>query len=84
MSAETKSKVVVTFLYPKKGMSSFNKDYYLKHHIPSTEAAWTPLGMTRCIVCDVEGKSEYAFSVVTLWNDGDEWVMAKGGDLLKM
>ena len=56
--------VVVTVLYPKKGMSNFDMNYYLKHYFPSTEAAQNALGMSSCMICNVEEKAEYAVNVL--------------------
>jgi hypothetical protein len=74
------AKVVVTFLYPRKNMSFFNIDYYLKHHIPTREAAWTPLGMTNSFVCDIEKDAEFEFMVITIWKNQASWDEAKKGE----
>ncbi|KAE9379488.1 hypothetical protein N431DRAFT_460741 [Stipitochalara longipes BDJ] len=79
MSVQTKPAVVVTFLYPRKGMPNFDKKYYLNHHIPATEVAWRPLGMTNCVVCEIGDDAEFSMSVVTFWKSDDEWEIAKGG-----
>jgi hypothetical protein len=55
-------------------MSRLKRDYYLKHHILSVEAAWVPFGMTGSIVCDTEEGGEFAVSVVTPWKDSAAWV----------
>jgi hypothetical protein len=75
----TESKVIANVLYPRKNMSSFNMDYYLNHHIPATKASWLPLGMTSCIVCDVDDDAEFAVMVIITWRDVASWDAAKNG-----
>jgi uncharacterized protein (TIGR02118 family) len=71
---------IVTALYPKKGMSRFDMDYYFKHHIPTTKAAWEPLGMTSCIVCELNDEAEYKLSIIMTFKDLSSWEAAKGGN----
>ena len=68
--------VVVTYLYPKKGMSKFDKNYYEKHHIPTTVASFGPLGMISCVVYANEEDAEFAYSVITVWKGEKEWKSA--------
>lgn len=71
----------VTYLYPRKDMSRLDMDYYLKHHIPTTNSLWGPFGLTGCIVSDVDKDNDYALVVVTLWKDRASWDAAKGSDV---
>ena len=73
------SELVVTFLYPRKNLTKFDMDYYLKHHIPATEAGWGPLGMTNCIACSTEEDTEFVIKVITSWKNVASWDAAKGG-----
>jgi hypothetical protein len=70
-------KVIVTVLYPRQGMSSFDMEYYLKHHIPKTNAAWSGYGMTNCTVCEVDKESEFAIQVTMTWRDMNGWNAAQ-------
>jgi hypothetical protein len=67
----------VTYPYSREDSSRLDLDYYLNHHIPTTKAAWESLGMTGCIVCDVDESSEFALVVVMLWKDRAAWDNAK-------
>ena len=75
----TESKVIVTCLYPKKEMLSFNMECYLKHHIPTTETNRGPLCMTGCIICETIEDPEYTVNVVMTWKDLSSWETAKKG-----
>src|ERR1700712_4929706 len=77
----THSKAILTVLYPKT--SNFDMSYYLSHHIPTTKAAWEPLGMASCIVAKVEDKGDYAIKVLIGWKDLDSWEKAKAGPAAK-
>jgi hypothetical protein len=72
--------VIVTVLYPRQGMSSFDMEYYLRHHIPTTMAAWGEHGMTDCTVCEVNKESEFAFLVTMTWRDMNGWKAAQKAD----
>jgi uncharacterized protein (TIGR02118 family) len=74
---------IVTVLYPKKNMSRFDMDYYLQHHIPTTKAAWGPLGMTKCVVSELDDEAEYKVNIIMTWNDLVSWETAKKGDAAK-
>jgi hypothetical protein len=71
----THSQVILTVLYPKT--SNFDMSYYLSHHIPSTKAAWEPLGMKSCIVAKVEEEVDYVVKVLIGWKDLASWEKAK-------
>jgi hypothetical protein len=73
----TRSQVFITFLYPKT--TKFDLSYYLSHHIPATKAAWEPLGLTSCIVAQVEG-DDYVLKVILGFKDLASWEEAKGGE----
>jgi uncharacterized protein (TIGR02118 family) len=73
----TTFQIFITFLYPKT--SKFDLSYYLSHHIPATKAAWEPLGLTSCIVAQVEG-GDYVLKVIIGFKDLASWEEAKGGE----
>lgn len=79
MSSAILPSVVVSYLYPKQGMSKFDKSYYEKQHIPTTVASFGPLGMTSLVVCANEENAEYAYSVITVWKGEKEWKSASAG-----
>jgi uncharacterized protein (TIGR02118 family) len=74
----THSQAILTVLYPKT--SKFDMNYYLSHHIPSTKAAWEPLGMVSCIVSEVEDGDDYGVKVIIGWKDLASWEEAKAGE----
>lgn len=79
----TSHKVIVTVLYPRREMSSFDMEYYLNHHIPTTNAAWVGYGMTSCTVCEVDKDSEFAIQVTMTWKDKDGWNDAQKAESTK-
>jgi uncharacterized protein (TIGR02118 family) len=75
------SQAILTVLYPKT--SKFDMSYYLSHHIPTTTKAWEPLGMTSCIVAEVEDDADYVVKVLIGWKDLASWEKAKEGTAAK-
>ena len=73
----TESQFLATFLYPKTGLSRFDLNYYLKNHIPSTQAAWGPLGMVNIVTCNTEENDEYRLMVITSWKNRAAWDTAQ-------
>jgi len=65
-------------------MSRFDTDYYLKHHIPTIEAAWSPLGVTSCTVCGIEDGANYAFVVVIAWKNVAVWEVVNAREAAKV
>src|SRR4051794_15645387 len=64
--------VIVTVLYPRKGMTSFDMEYYLKKHIPVANAIWGEFGMTSLIASEIED-SDYAVQATMTWKDKAGW-----------
>jgi len=58
-------------------------DYYLKHHIPTTEAAWSPFGVISCTVCGIEDGANYAFVVVLAWKNVALWEVVNAREAAK-
>jgi uncharacterized protein (TIGR02118 family) len=81
------SRAIVTFLYPTKGMTHFDMDYYLKQHVPMTKALWGPLGMSDCIPCGITDENKegsgFAVKVITFWENLKSWDTAKMGKAAK-
>jgi uncharacterized protein (TIGR02118 family) len=65
--------VIVTVLYPRHGMSSFDMEYYINRHIPVAKNIWGPFGMTNLIVSEAEKNSDYAVQATMMWRDMDAW-----------
>jgi uncharacterized protein (TIGR02118 family) len=76
-------KVVVTTLYPRHETSTFDTEYYLKHHIPMTRTIWGEHGMISCKVYAVEKDSGFAMKTITTWKNMDDWKAAQGADSTK-
>src|SRR6201994_2346848 len=78
----SKPTFAVTYLYPRQGLSRFDMEYYLQHHIPTTKTLWTPLGLTGAIVSEtgMDTANDYVLVVVTLWKDENSWNAAKNGE----
>lgn len=70
------SKVIVTCLYPRDGLSKFDKTYYIKHHVPNTIEKWQPLGMTDIMVSDPEEDSQYVLCTIMTFEDMESWKAA--------
>lgn len=70
-------KVIVTVLYPRQGINSFDMKYYLERHIPTTTEIWGNLGMTSCMVSEVEEISDYAVQTTMGWKDMESWGAAQ-------
>lgn len=73
--------VIVTWLYPKS--DKFDMGYYLSHHIPATQAAWAPLGLTGCTVCDCKDDNQYDAIVQCYFKDLESWETAVKGPAAK-
>jgi hypothetical protein len=75
------SQVILTVLYPK--VPKFDVSYFFSHHVPTTKAAWEPLGMVSCILTEVEDESDYLIKAIIGWKDLASWEKAKADDATK-
>lgn len=83
MSSGSKSKAIVTCLYRRVPQFSFNMDYYLSSHIPTTTKLWTQYGLQKTTVVELSPDSEYAINVIMEWKDNEGWDAAMVGNEVK-
>lgn len=81
MAAE--SNVVVTALYPRRDMASFDMEYYLNSHILLTRATWSQFGMINCSVYETDKNSDFFIQVIMTWKDMDGWNAAQNAESTK-
>ncbi|KAH7407254.1 hypothetical protein BKA64DRAFT_705665 [Cadophora sp. MPI-SDFR-AT-0126] len=66
-SAKVPAQAVMQIIYPKSSASSFNLDYYLKHHMPLVEKAWGPQGITSWSVSTGDKGADYHVQTLVFW-----------------
>ena len=59
---------VATVSYPRTADSTFNLDYYLKHHLPMVQERWAKYGMKDWFVCKFD-EGQYSVVTTSHWND---------------
>lgn len=83
MSSSSKPKAIVTCLYRRVPDFTFDMNYYLTSHIPTTTKLWTQYGLQKATVIELNSDSEYAINVIMEWKDTEGWDAAMKGDEVK-
>jgi uncharacterized protein (TIGR02118 family) len=64
----------VIVAYPRKGGSlKFDKDYYLKTHMPLVAKTWKKHGFKSYVVTEFQEDNDYGFAVVMEFESAEGW-----------